>query len=150
VHLFGYGSLIFPEVLRAVTGLSMRPEPAILRGYARYLVQGETYPGIVPDPSASTDGALYTGLDGDAISRLDRFEGDFYERISVPVEGTSSGLVQACTYVFRPSQGRPLTGLPWSRTEFRDRHLARFLSSYEGFLWMDGPSGAGTADATPT
>ena len=122
--LFAYGTLLFPEVLSAVTGLSLTAEPATLDGYVRRGVIGEIFPAIVEgDRHDRVAGALYVGLDDRAWGRLDRFEGDLYERRLVRIATRD-----AFTYVLASTWRHRLAAEPWDPAAFARDHLDAFLA----------------------
>ena len=131
VRFFAYGSLMFPEVLRAVTGCRAVGLDATLDGFGRFLVARATYPGIIPEPSAYVPGKLYSGLGAAAFRVLDRFEGEYYRRTTVHISGA-----EAETYVIHPRFQRTLTRQPWNVEAFRRHHLRNFLRRYDGFTWI--------------
>ena len=51
MNLFAYGTLMVPEVLRAVTGREFTWREAVLRGYVRLTVRGQSYPGVFAFPA---------------------------------------------------------------------------------------------------
>jgi gamma-glutamylcyclotransferase (GGCT)/AIG2-like uncharacterized protein YtfP len=53
MHLFTYGTLMFPEVWQAVVGRQFETTPAQLPGYQIFRVRDAVYPGII---------ALYPGI----------------------------------------------------------------------------------------
>lgn len=133
-HLFTYGSLMFPPVWRRVVGGAYPTETATLPGYAIFRVKGEPYPGIVPvTGSVGVPGVVYRDLDPGAIERLDRFEGDAYERLPVCVVLASGHLLTCDAYVFTPSSFHVLSPDPWTAEDFRKKGLQEFLAGYEGF-----------------
>jgi gamma-glutamylcyclotransferase (GGCT)/AIG2-like uncharacterized protein YtfP len=132
-RLFVYGSLLFPRVVRAVTGLRLESRPARLADHARYRVSGEHYPGLVPEPGVSTDGAVLLGLDVPLLARLDRFEGPPYERVRVVAVTAGGERLDAHTYVVHPSYRARLSKEPWDPREFERSHLTHFLTHYPGF-----------------
>ena len=130
--IFTYGSLMFEEVWRPLV-----PEPrasmrADLPGYRREAVTGQSYPGIVADPAAATEGRVYFGLDAGDLGRLDRFEGDDYERL--PVELLISGpagvqvAVRAEAYVFRLPER--LSGRAWVPEVFARESAQAFYARH--------------------
>ncbi len=126
--LFAYGTLLFPEVLKAVVGRSPFAEPATLDGYLRRVVIGEIFPAIVEgDQRDLVAGVLYAGLDDRAWSRLDRFEGDLYERRRVRIAGR-----EACTYVLAGAWRHRLGADPWDPVVFARDHLDAFLARLAG------------------
>jgi gamma-glutamylcyclotransferase (GGCT)/AIG2-like uncharacterized protein YtfP len=141
---FAYGTLQFPEVMRLVVGRTLPAEPAVLEGYGRYLVRGQTFPGLVAEAGSSTPGALYRDLDPDAVARLDRFEDDFYERRTVSVTTGAGARVSAFAYVVPEGRSEMLSREPWDEVRFARQHLVAFLSDRN----LDPPPGGGGA-ATP-
>ena len=131
--VFTYGSLMIPAVMEAVTGQRFEHEPARLLGFARYALRGETYPGLVEEPAAATDGILWRPIDAASVDRLDDFEGEWYERRNVIVETETGGESAAFTYVLHPDQHHRVSRRSWSRSRFESRYLQGFLSRYRGF-----------------
>ena len=133
MNIFTYGTLMIPEVMAAVTTRKFRSIDAILKGYARFTVQGESYPGIIPAADAVTIGIIYVGVDGWSLERLDAFEGDLYQRTPVRVETEKEDILNAETYVIKPRYRSCLSSKEWNAKEFVRKHLASFLKTYSGF-----------------
>ena len=133
MNIFAYGSLMIPEVMVAVTTREFRFKNAILRGYSRFTVKGESYPGIIPASDAVTEGIIYFDLDESSLERLDAFEGDLYQRTPVKVEMEKEDILNAETYVIKPRYKRCLSSKEWNLKEFARIHLASFLQTYSGF-----------------
>ncbi|HXX48285.1 MAG TPA: gamma-glutamylcyclotransferase family protein [Myxococcota bacterium] len=125
--LFSYGSLVFPEVMRAVTGRSFAHEPGRLFGWRRTRFRARTYPGIQADAAASTPGTLWHGIDLRSAQRLDCFETSDYERRILPVRAASGAELQAHVYVVRAESLHLLSQEPWERPRFARESLAGFL-----------------------
>lgn len=132
-NIFAYGSLMIPDVTRAVTGRDFRFVPAFLRNHARYRVRGESYPGIIQEKGAMTPGLLYFDLDHDAVKRLDQFEGPWYERTPVKTETGEEKILKAETYLFKPEYRGLLTRNLWDLETFERKHLRTFMENYKGF-----------------
>jgi gamma-glutamylcyclotransferase (GGCT)/AIG2-like uncharacterized protein YtfP len=126
VTLFCYGSLVFAEVMRAVTGRSFPHEPARLFGWRRTRFRGLSFPGIQPHGEGSTSGTLWRGIDTRSAQLLDAYETAAYERIALPVR-TSAGEVRADVYVVRPEARHLLSQAPWTPEAFARDSLAEFL-----------------------
>ena len=124
--LFCYGSLEFADVMRAVTGRSFAHERARLDDWERRRLRGRSYPGLRPRMGASTPGTLWQGIDLRSAARLDRFEGDLYERRTVAVRA-AGGLAAAEVYVIRPEFLGELSSEPWDRLGFARESLADFV-----------------------
>ena len=126
--LFAYGTLLFPDVLAAVVGRSLTAEPATLGGYVRRGVIGEIFPAMVEgERHDRVVGVLYVGLDDREWSRLDRFEGDLYERHRVRI-----GTRDAFTYVLASAWRHRLGVEPWDPDAFARDHLEAFLARLAG------------------
>ena len=125
--LFCYGSLEFAEVMRAVTGREFTSEPAALDGFARYRVRDASYPGLVPESGARTEGTLFRGLDAAALAALDRFEGALYARHTLEVRLCDAGREAAQVYVVRPARRDALLREPWDKARFARDELVAFV-----------------------
>lgn len=138
MHVFTYGSLMFPAIWRRVVRGGHRALPAVLDGYARHAVRGELYPGIVLRPGASVDGMLYLDVSEAELAVLDAFEGSEYRRENVMVRTAADmQTVAADTYLFLA--GHRLADEAWEPQHFRMTH---FIAAHCG----GGMENAGDAD----
>jgi len=124
---------MIPEVMYAVTTREFRFKNAILRGYARFTVKGESYPGIIPVTDAVTEGVIYFDVDELSLARLDAFEGNLYQRKPIRVETKEREIRDAETYVIKPEYRGCLSSKEWNVKEFNQKHLEAFLETYSGF-----------------
>ena len=132
-RLFTYGTLEIPDVFEKVSGGSRRSAPALLQGYARFLVKGECYPGITERGDHSTPGTLYFDMDAAILARIDRFEGPQFTRQTVDVVTSLDGKHwSAYVYTVAPED---LGGEPWDPGVFLQHHLPEFLAVRSG--WME-------------
>jgi gamma-glutamylcyclotransferase (GGCT)/AIG2-like uncharacterized protein YtfP len=126
-HLFAYGSLQLCEVFAAVTGQRGFGHPASIEGYARYRLKNLSYPGLVAQTGAVTDGILYPALDAGVWARLDRFEDKFYRRETLKVLAQGLGMMSAEVYVVPYEELGMIDRRPWSLEEFRQQDLYSFM-----------------------
>ncbi|QID17166.1 gamma-glutamylcyclotransferase [Nitrogeniibacter mangrovi] len=126
-HCFTYGSLMCEDIFTAVTGLVLRPEAAVLEGYARHPVIGTDYPGVRRRDGARVPGRLYRNVSPAGVAYLDRFEGDEYRRERLEVTLCDGHTVAAWVYVFDTAQGHRLDAGPWDFEHFLREGKARFL-----------------------
>jgi gamma-glutamylcyclotransferase (GGCT)/AIG2-like uncharacterized protein YtfP len=133
MNLFVYGTLMIPSVMHAVTARKFRFIEALLRGYARYTVKGEYYPGIIPETDAVTKGVLCFDVDELSLERLDAFEGDLYQRTPIRAETEREEIFSAETYAVKPEFRDCLSSKKWNVEEFSQNHLEAFLETYSGF-----------------
>jgi len=121
------------DVMYAVTTREFRFKDAILRGYARFTVKGESYPGIIPATDAVTEGVIYFDVDESSLERLDAFEGDLYQRAPILAEMKGGEICNAEAYVIRPNFKNHLSSSEWNAKEFVQKYLKVFLENYSGF-----------------
>jgi gamma-glutamylcyclotransferase (GGCT)/AIG2-like uncharacterized protein YtfP len=158
MHLFTYGTLMFPEIWQAVVGKDFKTTPAHLPGHEIYRVRNAVYPGIIAAPNhslsengplgehsgsrpstldsrlSSVPGLLYLNLDEESLERLDAFEDDFYRRRPIRVTCEDGRALDAEAYIVPPESAHLLTDEPWTPQEFQARgNLAEFVSRYSGF-----------------
>ena len=133
MNLFVYGTLMIPSVMYTVTARRFPFADAILKGYARYRVKGESYPGIIPAAEAVTEGIICFGVDEISLKRLDEFEGDLYQRNRIMVETKKGETYNAETYAIRSEYISCLSSEKWNLKDFSRNYLDAFLESYSGF-----------------
>ena len=133
MKIFVYGTLLIPSVMYAVTAREFCFKNAILRGYARFTVKGESYPGIIPATDAVTEGVIYFDVDESSLERLDAFEGDLYQRTPILAEIKGGKIFNAEAYVVKPEFRNHLSSSEWNIYEFIQKHLEAFLKTYSGF-----------------
>lgn len=133
MNFFAYGTLMIPAVMYAVTARHFRYRKAMLRGYARFVVTGESYPGIFPQAGAITEGIFYFNVDELSFKRLDIFEGDLYQRTTVLVEIEEEEMLNAESYIIKPEYRDFLSSKAWDIKTFTQTYLETFLESYQGF-----------------
>src|SRR4051794_24181265 len=87
MHVFTYGTLMFPEVWRAVVGRHFESVEGRAAGYAIFRVRDAVFPGILAAAEGShVSGVVYLDVDLPTLQRLDAFEDAFYERRAIPVD----------------------------------------------------------------
>ena len=137
MNIFTYGSLMFPAVMKAVTGLEFPAKRARVKNYARFKVKGESYPGLTPLKGAVTEGVLYIGVDVLSVRRLDDFEGEFYERGEVAADTLDGESLIVHAYVIKAQYRDRLSSEPWDPERFEANDLRGFMASYRGFHRTD-------------
>lgn len=130
---FTYGSLMCEDIMHAVCGSQSAHCQATLHDYRRHPVIGAEYPGMLPYAGSQVQGVLYLDLPLSAWPRLDRFEGDEYDRRIVDVTLSDGSRLQAWTYVFRDALAHRLGTGDWDFARFLREGKARFVSDYVGF-----------------
>lgn len=102
-HVFVYGTLMFSELIKALTGKEFTTKDAVLYNYKRYLVitdKENYYPGIIRRNNCFVKGKVLLHVDEDSLKILDFFEEGDYERINerLRVDGE---LTQVAVYVYK-------------------------------------------------
>jgi gamma-glutamylcyclotransferase (GGCT)/AIG2-like uncharacterized protein YtfP len=140
MHVFTYGSLMFPEVWRSVVGKDFATIQGTAPGYSIFRVRGATFPGITPaDEGSSVSGLIYLDVDRESIARLDRFEDVFYDRVSIQIDGRDGVRRMADAYVVPVKNRHVLTAEPWTAEWFESSGaLADFIARFQGFSRLGG------------
>jgi gamma-glutamylcyclotransferase (GGCT)/AIG2-like uncharacterized protein YtfP len=135
MHVFTYGTLMFPEVWRAVVGRLYAAVQGTAHGYAIYRIREAVFPGIVvaAEPNA-VRGVVYLDVDDVSLARLDLFEDDFYRRESLSIECDDGQQRTAEAYVVPGERRAVLSNDAWSGEEFvASGGLEYFIRRFQGF-----------------
>lgn len=130
MNLYTYGSLRLPKIWDGVVARSFDTRPAVLPDHMALKVRGQSYPGLVPRLGEQTVGLVYLDVDPQSVRRLDAFEGDFYERVTMAVELENGDLLECDAYLVRPEHHNLLLEEKWDFEEFRERLSDRFISDF--------------------
>lgn len=126
-HLFTYGTLEFPEIFEAITGDEVRGIPASVENFARYLLKGKCYPGIVAVEGEVISGTLYLNVDPVAMQKIENYEDACYDKHRLKVVAANQREFEAMAFVIPETQRHLLSGRKWSQREFADKYLESFL-----------------------
>lgn len=132
-QLFTYGSLMCEDIMSEVAGTRLLCEAATLPGYRRFLVKDEHYPGVVAQAGGLVSGIVYHGLGLENWQRLDRFEGEMYERQPVSVRYSDGREAMVDCYLFRPEFAHRLSSTEWDFAAFLQGGKSLFQHQYCGF-----------------
>ena len=121
------------DIMAQVAGAQLQSRPAVLSGYHRFVVRGEQYPGIVAHAGGKVVGRVYHGIAPVSWERLDRFEGEMYERQHVVVGYQDGREAEVCCYVIRAAFVDRLTTIEWDYDTFIRSGKTRFQNQYGGF-----------------
>ena len=98
-NLFTYGTLMHPSVWKIIGHENCPSAKALLRHYSARCLDGLEYPGLIEEQNATVQGILYFNLNETDMEKIDRFEGDAYERIGVTA-WINNTEVEAQTYLY--------------------------------------------------
>jgi gamma-glutamylcyclotransferase (GGCT)/AIG2-like uncharacterized protein YtfP len=144
MNLFAYGTLMCTDIMQQVAGCLPALLPAALAHYRRCRLRSEEYPAIVGRQGAVVQGVVYLAVPQEAWRRLDRFEGEMYDRRSVLADVAEGESLAADTYVIRPEFAHLLLPSEWSYEEFLCTGRKKFAADYAGFAALaEGQEGWG-------
>ena len=132
MHLFAYGTLMSPEIMHEVSGLSPAGIAARLNDFRRHRVKNESWPALSRHVELQVTGVLYLNISPEAWRRLDHFEGAMYQRIQVDVT-TESGSYKAYAYTIHPDYHDQLEDTDWLPNDFTEKDKDKFRRSYRGY-----------------
>jgi gamma-glutamylcyclotransferase (GGCT)/AIG2-like uncharacterized protein YtfP len=98
--LFVYGSLLFPEVLRALLDRVPNRVPASASGWCVAALPGRVYPGLVRDHGEAA-GLLMTDLTSHEWRTLDAFEDELYQLQRLALSDGRAGWAYVCSDVIQ-------------------------------------------------
>ncbi len=125
-QVFIYGSLLFPEITKKLTGKSFKTSPAILKGYKMYCVKGCDYPAIIRENGTFTNGKIMRNVNETDILKMSFFEGDEYEikKLRVLINGKSE---IALAFVWA-KEIENLENKKWDFQEFEKNSLEYYIN----------------------
>ncbi len=140
MHVFTYGSLMFPEVWRIVVGREFETVAGTVSGYSIFRVRDASFPGIIAvEDNCVVRGLVYRDVDEASLVRLDRFEDAFYDRLSLSIDGCNGVVHAADAYVVPERNRHVLTSEPWTAEAFvSSGGLADFMRRFHGFSRLGG------------
>jgi gamma-glutamylcyclotransferase (GGCT)/AIG2-like uncharacterized protein YtfP len=97
------------------------------------LVRGEHYPALVPDNKGRVEGMGYFDVPEPAWERLDRFEGEMYERWPVEIELNNGVTLVAATYIVQSEFMGCVDQVDWEFADFLRNGKAIFQKQYKGY-----------------
>lgn len=132
-NIFTYGSLMYTQVWQSIVSQTYSSDPAVLSGYVRYSINNQPYPAIIPASNAQTQGLLYYQVSDADIALLDKFEGEYYQRLPQTLQLNNQTQLQADCYILKPEFKHILSSNEWSVKKFEQNGLQAFLTHYNGF-----------------
>ena len=135
MKLFVYGTLQFPEILRALLNEVPDMTPAKLKGYRAASLKNRMFPGLVKSDDSSTDGFVLD-LTVEQYGIIAAWEDEkyiehYFQNKEITVEAdTSSEVVQVFLWNDESS------ALPenWDKEKFYKTHLDEYLQRIEKYL----------------
>ncbi|WP_158865384.1 gamma-glutamylcyclotransferase family protein [Maribellus comscasis] len=126
-HIFVYGSLLFPELVRKLTGKRFNSVPATVKGFKRFAVKGCDYPAIVPCNDCAVQGLLLLDVDEESVHVLTLYEGEEYSKKEVDVFAGELKY-KAIAFVWE-SDLCYLEDFDWDQNAFRQQSLQNYVAN---------------------
>ena len=132
-HLFTYGTLMVPSVWHRFVRRKTSSVGAAIRGYRRTRICIDTYPVLTPAPQKSeVMGLLYRNITAKEFILLDRYEGEFYHRKTIPVVLESGKVIGAQVYLLKPRYRHLASRESWHLSPFTQDILPAFYAQQVG------------------
>ena len=125
-HVFVYGTLLFPDILKGLTGNTFEDRDAVLYGFKCLALKDADYPAIIAHAGSSVQGKVLFNVDERSLEILRFFEGDEYNCITVKVN-VDNNRVQASAFVWTGGHHR-LDTADWDQAVFEKTALADYIS----------------------
>ncbi|MFV0590483.1 MAG: gamma-glutamylcyclotransferase family protein [Draconibacterium sp.] len=124
-QVFVYGSLLFTEIVQALTGTNFTTKEGVLHGFKRCTIHGADYPALVHCKETSVKGKVLQNVDSRSLEILKFYEGDEYECIpaSVLIENKT---MDALVFVWKGNADF-LNGA-WDEKAFEEASLENYLN----------------------
>jgi gamma-glutamylcyclotransferase (GGCT)/AIG2-like uncharacterized protein YtfP len=135
--LFAYGTLMCEDIMLSVAGAELQRGCGVIKGFKRFEVKNEHYPGITEVDGGEVAGIVYFAVAATAWQRLDRFEGQMYERREVEVRLDDGRIIPAYTYVVDSNYRDRLGPGEWNFDSFVRRGKEAFVNHYSGYGEID-------------
>ena len=135
MNLFVYGSLMFPKVWETVVAGEYVNDPAAVSGYVRKRVNDDnSYPAVIPgDDEAVLHGRVYFHIDQIELDRLDKFEGEYFNREETRALLANGNEVSAEIYVMKRDYMHLLSHENWDPSRFAREDMEHFIADHKEF-----------------
>ena len=129
-NFFVYGTLVFPEIIFALTKKQFKNQNAILEGYKKFKIfdndQPRPYPGISKNLGSKVVGKIIFDIDEKSAKILDFFEGFDYDKKILTIKSENNNF-NAIVYVWKNKQKDKLKS-KWDEKEFKDKYLNFYIN----------------------
>lgn len=123
IHLFAYGTLMVPQMVRRLLGRGITSVSGTLEDYACYAVKHQIYPAIVAVNGSNVSGLVYQDLMENDLEKLDQYEGDMYDRTEVRVQLSDGNYILCQTYVCKVEYYSYLDNKLWTPSKISPEGL---------------------------
>ncbi len=143
------------DVLQSVSGMAiseLQLQPAVVNGFQRRQVKGESFPVLMPSEQGKVSGVLIRGLTSLALQRIQFFEGEEYQLQSISAEGMpdshsrilKEGICSA--NYFADAQVYEIEDTDWSVQTWREHDKPNFMPQLMHYMTFFGALDASEAN----
>lgn len=135
--IFVYGTLMCADIFQLVSRYKPAAQKATLKGYRRFAIKYEYYPGVIEKKGFEVEGLVYDNVPEKSWGLLDSFEGEMYTRKKVKVHLENDKKVDAFVYVIKAGYTHLVGVNDWSFERFVRSGKTQFEEGYRGFHCLD-------------
>ena len=131
LNLFTYGTLMDADIWDELVASPYETAKFSLSGYKRYALKDKAYPGLIREEGATTHGLIYFNVSNFDIVKLDVFEGQEYERITIDTVFNDQAITLE-TFLF-VGESEFLIDEDWDLDHFVDNDTQNFKDDFLGW-----------------
>ena len=119
------------ELWNELVGNPYKTAPFTLSGYKRCALKAKAYPGLIKEEGATTHGLIYFNVSNVDILKLDVFEGQEYERITVDTVFNNQAITLQ-TFLF-VGESKYVLDEDWDLDHFTENDTENFKDNFLGW-----------------
>jgi len=125
-NIFVYGTLLFTEITKKLTGKSFKTLPAVLPEFKICSIKERDYPAIFVENGSETKGKILLDVEDSDLQILSFYEGDEYkkEKVTVLINGKPE---IALAFVWA-KENELLENKKWDLHRFEINHREHYLN----------------------
>jgi len=121
-NIFVYGSLMFPEIVKAITNKEFEMIDFKLLGYKRYWLKDRNYPALVDDENSFVLWKMILNVDEKSLKLLDYFEWDEYFKKELEIDNK-----RFIVYLWK-KELYDFLNWDWDEKEFKEKYLEKYVN----------------------
>lgn len=125
-NLFVYGSMLSPDVVRAITGENISTSDAYIKNFSRRKLKDRDYPAIIQHEGGIVIGKILHDVREELVQLIDVFEGDEYGKKEVLAILKDDTELNAYTYIWN-GNSTDVQMEDWDFMHFESHKLRTFL-----------------------
>ena len=131
LNLFTYGTLMDADIWDELVASPYETAKFSLSGYKRCALKDKAYPGLIREEGATTNGLIYFDVSNFDIVKLDVFEGQEYERITIDTIYNDQEIALE-TFLF-VGESKYVLDEDWDLDHFVDNDTQNFKDDFLGW-----------------